>query len=112
MVDLLKVIVKWLIIALIIFLLIFIIANIVNGSSKKKANNKVPEIETINKNYDYDTPTDNSNNNSNENNNTNTETSVVNSPDTGIKEDITIWLGILILSVGGYYIYLKKRKQA
>lgn len=107
MVDTIKIIVKWLIIALIIFLIIFLLANIINGDSKKKNNQKQTEIKTINNdNYDINIEEDKE-----EEVKVNNETSVVNSPNTGIKEDLPTWIGLSILSIGGYYIYTKKKKE-
>lgn len=109
MVDTIKIIIKWFIIALIIFLFIFILANIINGDSKKKNNQKQTEIRTIKNNNDYDKSLEEE---KEEEVKVNNETSVVNSPNTGIKEDLPTWIGLTILSIGGYYIYTKKKKNA
>ena len=115
MVDLIKTILKWIIIAIIIFLLIFLISKVVNKDTKKKA--ATSEVKTIHQDNSYersiqdkepvvidDTYNDNSTN----------QTAVVNTPDTATKEELSIWFGIIILGIGCYYVYSKRKliKQA
>ena len=113
MVDLIKSILKWIIIVVIIFLLIFIISKVINGDTKKKTT--APSVQTVNNN-DYEPGVnDNEPDVTNDNNPTVDEPivdnapSVVDTPDTATKEEVSMWIGFIILISGSYYIYSRKK---
>lgn len=120
--DLLRNIIKWIIVVCIIILIIFLLAKVANKQSKPKStldsgirtitnNNNTNRNNNNNNNNNNTETSDHVENNTNTNNNANTnQTTVVDSPDTATTAGISLLLGTLIL--GGNIIYIYKAKKA
>ncbi len=98
--DLLRTIFKWLIIIALIVLVILLIVGLAKGSSK---NNKQPvkpieQIKLEDETVKEDTPVEDT-----------TNTLVIPVTNTASTEGITIWIGIGILGLTGYYVYKNKK---
>ena len=107
MVDLIKTIIKWVIVALLFILLISFLAKLSNRSSKN-TNKPLTNtgVRTIKKN---NTDTTNNTNISNSNNTVNEDTpKEVNTPDTASSATKEIIIGLIILGGTTYYIYRRR----
>ena len=113
MLDLIRSILKWMIIAIIIILVILVFAKLTH-KEKKVVDDLDNGVQTIKKttketiedglepltDSTEETPTDTTNNN----------TLVVDTPNTGTKEDATTILGIIIIGSTFYYIHKKSNQ--
>ncbi len=111
--DLLRTILKWIIIAIVIVLLIVAISNIVNVDKKKKGNKKTTiETTTIDRSYEKgESDTNNQVSSTSTNTNTNNQASLIDTPDTSVSDVITMCIGLTLIGYGSYYIYSRKKES-
>ena len=98
--DLLRTILKWIIVIALLVFIILLIIHISNKNSKKK-NQPVQAIEKIK----LDDASEEENTTSEEDN-----TLMIQLGDTASTEGVSIWIGVIVLGTTSYYIY-RSRKQ-
>ena len=108
--DLIKSIIKWIIIVFLIVFLIYLISRLGTSSEKKNTTKKnLKPVTTVKEKTDRAidslVPDSEYNNNNNNNNNNNDNTQVVAVQDTASSGEIAFIIGSFIISIGTFYIY-------
>ena len=108
--DLIKSIIKWIIIVFLIVFLIYLISRLGTSSEKKNTTKKnLKPVTTVKEKTDRAidslVPDPEYNNNNNNNNNNNDNTQVVAVQDTASSGEIAFIIGSFIISIGTFYIY-------
>lgn len=106
--EILKSLLKWIILAIIFILLITLIVKLANKTDKKKVT-KAPEVNVVEKSKDEQPEEDKVL--LDDANVTAPEQLVVDSPDTASSALPAVLLGLGIISVGGFYIYWNREEK-
>ena len=107
--EILKSLLKWIILAIIFILLITLIVKLANKSEKKKASTS-PEVNVVEKSKD-EQPEEEKVLLDDANETTGSDQLVVDSPDTASSALPAVLLGLGIISIGGFYIYWNREEK-
>ena len=99
--DLVKTILKWILVIILTIVVVLLVINIANRNSKKKAKNQpvqaIEQIKLEDTEEDIQTSDDTEN------------TLMVNLGDTASNRGMTFWIGLFLLGTTSYYVYKNKQ---
>lgn len=111
--DLIRTIIKWIIVIILTILLIGLLIHLFNGGSKKNSQ-PVNSVENIKLDDDYTTIDIAQNSNQEDEQKSNTDSNsqdslVVHVGETGAVQGISVWIGTITLCFSTYYVYRMKK---